>query len=81
MGRHLFYGLRRPAFLLDGPFWKRIFILKRKIVFALVVSVCGLSGCANLVNPVPVAGRQQTAKQKNAQKHQNGAETFLSEVI
>ncbi|WP_163054978.1 hypothetical protein [Acidithiobacillus ferrooxidans] len=49
--------------------------------FALVMGMFTLSGCANLTNPVPVAGQPQTAKQKYAQKHQNGVETFLSEII
>ena len=48
---------------------------------ALVAVVFTLSGCANLTNPVPVAGQPQTAKQKYAQDHQNGVEKFLSEVI
>ncbi len=56
--------------------------MKHRIVyFALVIGMFALSGCASLTNPVPVAGQPQTAKQKYAQKHQNGVETFLSEVI
>lgn len=47
----------------------------------LTFFVMALSGCANLTNPVPVAGHQQTAQQKSAQKHQSGVQTFLSEVI
>lgn len=54
--------------------------MKQKIVF-LFVGTLLLSGCAGLVNPVPVAGTHQTAQQKSAQKHQSGVETFLSEVI
>ncbi|MHB1630651.1 MAG: hypothetical protein ACYCQL_00350 [Acidithiobacillus sp.] len=53
----------------------------KTLYFTLVMGVFTLSGCANLTNPVPVAGQPQTAKQKYAQKHQNGVETFLSEVI
>ncbi|MFA6180595.1 hypothetical protein [Acidithiobacillus sp.] len=56
--------------------------MKHKIVyFALVMGMFALSGCASLTNPVPVAGQPQTAKQKTAQEHQSGVETFLSEVI
>ena len=59
---------------------QRNFFMKQKIVF-LFVGTLLLSGCAGLVNPVPVAGTHQTAQQKSAQKHQSGVETFLSEVI
>ena len=56
--------------------------MKHKIVyFALVMGMFALSGCASLTNPVPIVGQHQTAKQKYAQEHQNGVETFLSEVI
>lgn len=55
--------------------------MKKIMVLAFLVCVSALSGCANLTNPVPVAGQPQTAQQKYAQKHQNGVETFLSEVI
>lgn len=48
------------------------------VLSALVVS---MAGCASLVNPVPIAGQHRTAQQKYAQKHENGAEKFLSEVI
>jgi hypothetical protein len=66
----------RRAFTEKGQF------MKHKIVyFALVMGMFALSGCASLTNPVPVAGQPQTAKQKTAQEHQSGVETFLSEVI
>ncbi|QQD71904.1 hypothetical protein [Acidithiobacillus ferrivorans] len=56
--------------------------MKHKIVyFALIMGMFALSGCASLTNPVPISGQHQTAKQKYAQEHQNGVETFLSEVI
>ena len=47
----------------------------------LATLVFSLAGCASLVNPVPIAGQHRTAQQKYAQKHENGAEKFLSEVI
>lgn len=55
--------------------------MKKIVYFSLFMSVLALSGCAGLTNPVPIAGQPQTAQQKYAQKHQNGVETFLSEVI
>jgi hypothetical protein len=57
-------------------------IMHRKVgYFVLSIFVVALSGCANMTNPVPVAGQHRTAQQKYAKKHQNGVETFLSEVI
>lgn len=56
--------------------------MKYKTVYiALIMGMFALSGCASLTNPVRVAGQPQTAKQKYAQEHQSGVETFLSEVI
>ncbi|MBU2839161.1 hypothetical protein HF670_06195 [Acidithiobacillus thiooxidans] len=56
--------------------------MHRKVgYFVLSIFVVALSGCANMTNPVPVAGQHRTAQQKYAKKHQNGVETFLSEVI
>lgn len=54
----------------------------RKTVHAgLLLGVLALSGCAGLVNPVPIGGQHRTAQQKHAQKRESGAEKFFSEVI